>query len=163
MNDAEVIAAKKPRRRKAIDRGYMVDQGDAQEVMRNQGKYIIPKAPTCVADLTSGAVLQVILSSLRCKSRLSPEDIAGRRYGFTPTAECAANVSFVAALHRHDASWNAEFAFVMIGEAAWWAVREDARASYRATGGTELNAEHEAINAAVRAAIEPRLPTYLKG
>ncbi len=150
-------APKKPRR-KAIDRARMVDMGDAQDVMRNQGKYLIPKAPTCVADLTSAAVLQSILSSLRCKGALSPEDIAGRRYGFTPTPECAANIAFVAALHRADGSWNSELAFVLIGERQWWAVREDARAVFQEQHGKEsLNLEHSAINAAVRAAIEPLL------
>lgn len=163
MNDTEApTAAKKPRRRKAIDRGWNADLGDANEVMRDRG-YRAPVKPEKVADLTDGAILQCILLSIRNHGAAPPEAYASFFYKFTPTADCAGQISFVAALHRNDPAWNAELAFALIGEAAWWAVREDARAAGRANGGSGLNAEHEAINAAVRAAIEPHLPIFLKG
>lgn len=159
----DVKPAKK-RRVKAIDRARMIDMGDAQDIMRNQGKYLVPVAPTCVADLTSAAVLQSILSSLRCKGAFSPESIAGRVYGFTPTADCAANVAFVAALHKDDPGWNAELFFALLGEAAWWTLRAETRATFQAEHGTgNLALEHDAINAAVRAAIEPLLAPVSKG
>lgn len=161
MSDADVKPAKK--RRKAIDRGWSADKGDDNLVMRDRG-YRAPVKPEKVADLTDDAILQVILLSLASKSNTPPEAFAGRRYDFTPTPDCAATVGFVAALHRGDHTWNSPLFWALLGEPAWWAVRKDARERFREQNPTgSLDAEHDAINAAVRAAIEPHLPPYLKG